>query len=230
MRILPFHHYAAANDELSLVIEGFPGATLEQCGLPATGYKNSGHEAEDQRRRIVGSLPELGQRQHQPHQVRLPRDGVLLVDPLQVPVDGGFRMPRRIDHVADAHAFRQPDRHLSLRRRQFLGRGHQFGIDAMPAPRLDNQHQHGNVPRSVVRLRDTDGFDVHPLKGVELHRPGPSHVETRHHCLNSSNLIITAQCVCKAANREKSVLEFGPFWSPPATAFRPGRFNLAVTG
>ncbi len=64
VRILPFHHYAAANDELSLVIDGIPGATLEQCGLPATGYKNSGHDAEDQRRRIVDSLPELGDRQH----------------------------------------------------------------------------------------------------------------------------------------------------------------------
>ena len=147
-----------------MVIEGFPGATLEQCGLPATGYKNSGHDAEDQRRR------------------------------------------------------------------QSQGRGHHGRIDTTLAPRLDNQNQRGDVPGSVVRLRDTHGFDVHPLKGVELHRPGPSHVETRHHFLNSSNLIITAQCVCKAANREKSVSEFGPFWSPPATAFRPGRFNLAVTG
>ena len=60
VRILPFHHYAAANDELSVVIEGFPGATLEQCGLPATGYKHSGHDAEDQRRRIVDSLRERG--------------------------------------------------------------------------------------------------------------------------------------------------------------------------
>ena len=66
--------------------------------------------------------------------VRLPRNGVLLVDPLQVPVDGGFRMPRRIGHVAHAIAFRQPDRHLSFCRRQFQGRGHQVGIDAMLAP------------------------------------------------------------------------------------------------
>ena len=57
---------------------------------------------------IAPPSPELGERQHQAHQVRLPRDGVLLVDLLQVPVDGGFRMPRRIGHVADAIAFRQP--------------------------------------------------------------------------------------------------------------------------
>ena len=36
----------------------------------------------------VLTSPEFGERQHQPHQVRLPREGVLLVDPLQVPVDG----------------------------------------------------------------------------------------------------------------------------------------------
>ena len=78
--------------------------------------------------------PEFGERQHQPHQVRLPREGVLLVDPLQVPVDGGVRMPRRLGHVAHALAFRQPDRHLRLRRRQFQGRGHQVGIDARLAP------------------------------------------------------------------------------------------------
>ena len=44
--------------------------------------------------------------------------------------------------------------------RQPQGRGHQVGIDAIP-PRLDNQYQRGDVPRSVVRLRDTHGFDVH---------------------------------------------------------------------
>ena len=31
----------------------------------------------------------------------------------------------------------------------------------MLAPRLDNQHQHGGVPRSVVRLSDAHGLDVH---------------------------------------------------------------------
>ena len=60
VRILPFHGHADTNDELSVVIEGFPGATLEQCGLPATGYKHSGSEAEEQRRRIVDSLRERG--------------------------------------------------------------------------------------------------------------------------------------------------------------------------
>ena len=59
-RILPFHNHAVANGDLSVVIEGFPGATLKQCGLPATGYKHTGREAEDQRRRIVDTLRERG--------------------------------------------------------------------------------------------------------------------------------------------------------------------------
>ena len=104
---------------------------------------------------------------------------MLLVDLLQVPVDGGFRMPRRIGHVAHAIAFRQPDRHLSLRWRQFQGRGHQVGIDAMRAPRLDNQHQRGHVPRSVVRLRAAHRLDVHHERrhhgrAAERHRPTDS--------------------------------------------------------
>ena len=59
-RILPFHGFGAASPELSVVIEGFPGWTLERCGLPRTGYKHSGREAQDQRRRIVNSLRERG--------------------------------------------------------------------------------------------------------------------------------------------------------------------------
>ena len=41
------------------------------------------------------------------------------------------------------------------------GPGHQVGIDTMLAPRLDNQHQRGDVARAVVRLRDAHGLDVH---------------------------------------------------------------------
>ena len=59
-RILPFHDHAVANGELSVVIEGFPGATLKQCDLPTTGYKHTGREAEDQRQRIVDTLRERG--------------------------------------------------------------------------------------------------------------------------------------------------------------------------
>ena len=102
--------------------------------------------------------PELGEREHQPHQVRLPRDGLLLVDLLQVPVDGAFRVSRRLGHVADALAFRQPDRHLTFRWRQLQGRRHQVGIDTMLAFRLDNQHQRGDGPRAVKsasRLRSS---------------------------------------------------------------------------
>ena len=59
-RILPFHNHAVGNANLSIVIEGFPGAALKRCGLPATGYKHAGREAEDQRRRIVDTLRERG--------------------------------------------------------------------------------------------------------------------------------------------------------------------------
>ena len=94
-----------------------------------------------------------------------------------VPVDGGSRMPRRLGRVAYALAFRQPDRHLRLGRRQFQGRGHQGGIDARVAPRLDNQHQRGHVPRAVVRVRDAaHRLDVHHERrhrgrAAEPHRP-----------------------------------------------------------
>ena len=49
----------------------------------------------------------------------------------------------------------------------------------MLAPRLDNQHQRGNVPRSVVRLRDAHRLDVHHERrhhgrAAEHHRPTDS--------------------------------------------------------
>lgn len=60
VRILPFHNQAPATDELSVVVEGFPGATLRQCGLPSTGYKQTGDAAQEKRRVIVDSLRERG--------------------------------------------------------------------------------------------------------------------------------------------------------------------------
>ncbi len=59
-RILPFHEHASVNPELSVVVEGFPGWTLEQCGLPRTGYKRAGVDSEDRRRNIVDALRERG--------------------------------------------------------------------------------------------------------------------------------------------------------------------------
>ena len=59
-RILPFHDHAPATNELSVVIEGFPGATLTNCGLPSTGYKHAGRAAQERRRLIVDSLVGLG--------------------------------------------------------------------------------------------------------------------------------------------------------------------------
>ena len=69
-----------------------------------------------------------------------------------------------------------PDRHVRLGRRQFQGRGHQGGIDARVAPRLDNQYQRGHVPRAVVRVREAHRLDVHHERrhhgrAAEHHRP-----------------------------------------------------------
>ena len=58
--VLPFHDHAVATDKRSVVIEGFPGTTLRQCGLPATGYKHTSREAAEQRWRIVDRLRERG--------------------------------------------------------------------------------------------------------------------------------------------------------------------------
>ena len=49
----------------------------------------------------------------------------------------------------------------------------------MLAPRLDNQHQRGNVPRSVLRLGDGHQLDVHHERrhhgrAAEHHRPTAS--------------------------------------------------------
>ena len=61
--------------------------------------------------------PELGDRQHQPHQVHLPGDRQFLVDLLQAPG--------------------RPDRHLTLGRGQPQGPARQARIDTMIAPRHD---------------------------------------------------------------------------------------------
>ena len=74
-------------------------------------------------------LAELGDRQHQPHQVHLPGDWQSLVDLLQVPVDGIFRETHGRGHGSHAPALRQPDRHLTLRRCQSQRPGDHGGID-----------------------------------------------------------------------------------------------------
>ena len=60
VRILPFHDHKPTSKGLSLVIEGFPGATLRNFGLPATGYKHRDCKAQEQRRLIVRFLIETG--------------------------------------------------------------------------------------------------------------------------------------------------------------------------
>ena len=56
VRILPFQRHAPATAQLSVVVEGFPGATLKAHGLPPTGYKQRHGRAERNRRLIVESL------------------------------------------------------------------------------------------------------------------------------------------------------------------------------
>ena len=58
----------------------------------------------------------IGQRQHQPHQFGLPRDGQLPVDPLQVPIDGVLRVPHGSRHFVHGPSFGQPGRHPALHR------------------------------------------------------------------------------------------------------------------
>lgn len=60
VRILPFHRHAPATAELSVVVEGFPGATLKEHGLPATGYKKRGGSGERKRYLIIESLRTRG--------------------------------------------------------------------------------------------------------------------------------------------------------------------------
>ena len=48
-----------------------------------------------------------------------------------------------------------------LHRRQPQGPCHRVGVDPMLAPQIDNQYQRGDMPRSVVRLWNSDGFDMH---------------------------------------------------------------------
>ena len=60
VRILPFHRHAPATAELSVVVEGFPGATLKEHGLPATGYKKRGGSGERKRCLIIESLRTRG--------------------------------------------------------------------------------------------------------------------------------------------------------------------------
>ena len=56
VRILPFHRHAPATAERSVVVEGFPGATLKEHGLPVTGYKRRDGCGERKRRRILDFL------------------------------------------------------------------------------------------------------------------------------------------------------------------------------
>ena len=92
-------------------------------------------------------LPELGDRQHQPHQVHLPGDWPFAVDLLQVPVDGIFRESRRPGDVTHALAVGQPDRHLTLGRRQPQRPGDHVGVETRMAPRLVLLVEPGGHPR-----------------------------------------------------------------------------------
>ncbi len=60
VRVLPFHRHAPATTELSVVVEGFPEATLKEHGLEAIGYKKRGAGGERKRHLIIESLRTRG--------------------------------------------------------------------------------------------------------------------------------------------------------------------------
>ena len=58
------------------------------------------------RQQAARRLAQLGDRQHEPHQVRLPGEVVFLVNLLQVPIDGIFGVPGGPGHILHSPAFR----------------------------------------------------------------------------------------------------------------------------
>ena len=90
-------------------------------------------------------LSQLGDRQHQPHQVRLPGDVPFLVDRLQEPIDGVLGVPRGLGHVVHALAFRQPDRHSTDRSRFNFPKG----------PRVPSRRELARFPLTRVKLPKT---------------------------------------------------------------------------
>ena len=158
---------------------------------------------------VAGRLSEFGDRQHQPHQVHLPGDRQSVVDLLQVPVDGAFGEPHRPGDLAHVFAFGQRDCHLTLGRRQPEGPRHEAGIDTTMLPRLDNQDQGGDGPRSVVRLRVTHGFDVHHERGqlgraAQQHRPAEG--DSTGGRQRVSHQLLQTQLVLRIAGREQPVV------------------------
>ena len=56
----PFHEFRKPNDQVSTVIEGFPGWTLRQCKLPSREYKGSKRKSRQLRERIIHALRQSG--------------------------------------------------------------------------------------------------------------------------------------------------------------------------
>lgn len=54
--VWPFHGECVPTPQRSVVVEGFPGWTLRQMGLPSTGYKHSTDLARDRRATILDAL------------------------------------------------------------------------------------------------------------------------------------------------------------------------------
>ena len=90
-------------------------------------------------------LSQLGDRQHPPHQVRLPGDVSFLVDRLQEPIDGVLGVPRGLGHVVHALAFRQPDRHSTDRSR----------FDFPKGPRVPSRREFARCLLTGVKLPKT---------------------------------------------------------------------------
>ena len=80
-----------------------PGLVVSRnCSELEKTKNEAGQPARLARTPAASRLPELGDRQHQPHQVHLPGDRQFPVDLLQVPVDGAWPTSRNSQGAGDA--------------------------------------------------------------------------------------------------------------------------------
>ena len=100
------------------------------------------------------------QRQHQPHQVRLPRDSPFAVDPVQVPTDGTLRAPCPRGNGTHAIAGCQHDRQAAFGRGKPQGRRHDPGVDPGRTLRVGDEYEGGDGPRAVVPRALGHGIDM----------------------------------------------------------------------
>ena len=111
------------------------------------------------------------QRQHQPHQVCLPRNALLAEDLLQVPANGTLRAPCDGCNVTHGSAGSYHGCHPALGRSQVQGLRHEPGIDPGPAHRIDDQHERGDPLRAQILFALGHGHDVNDQPGPGVRRP-----------------------------------------------------------